>query len=69
MGYVFQVEQVPFLRAIGHRKSPLPKFMVLSDEGEESKLGDSPCSWITGLSIRVLCRRISICGDDGLRGF
>jgi len=42
--------------------------MVLSDDGEGSKVGDSPLSWRTRLSTRILCQMISICGDGSFRG-
>jgi len=53
------------LRAVDHPESASPGVVISSDEGGESKVGDSPCSWRIGLSISVLCWRISICGDDG----
>ncbi|XP_027937573.1 uncharacterized protein LOC114192150 [Vigna unguiculata] len=34
----------------------------------ESEVRDSPCSWKTGLSIGVMCCKVSIGGDDGSGG-
>jgi len=51
MGCGFQVERVPFLIAMGQLESPSPRVVVSRDEGEESKAGDSPCFWKTGLSV------------------
>jgi len=65
MGCGFREERVPFLRAMSQPKSPSPGVMVSRDEGEESEVGDSPCSWKTGLFVGVLCWRESIYGDDG----
>jgi len=57
-----------FLSAMGQPKLSSLGDMVLSDDGEGSKVGDSPLSWRTRLSTRILCQMISICGDGSFRG-
>jgi len=72
-GIGFRVERIPFLRAMDQPESPSSGGMGARDEGEGSEVGDSPYSWIIGLSVGVLCwrsglRRVLVGGDGGLRG-
>ena len=68
------MERIPFLRAMGQLESPSSGGMGARDEREGSEVGDSPNSWIIGLSVRVLCwrlglGRVSVSGDGAQEDF
>jgi len=59
---------------MGQLELPSSGGMGARDEGEGSEVGDSPHSWIIGLSVGVLCWRpglgkVSVGGDGAREDF